>query len=103
MYNAAMAHRLLLCLAATLTLAACTRAREVEKDLSLIDARTGWYDAGIIEGGQNKLVPMVSLKLQNVSQEEIANVQLNAIFRRVGEPEAWGDHFIRGIDSSGLG
>jgi hypothetical protein len=97
-----MARTLLLCAAVTLSLAGCTRNREVEKDLSLIDVRTGWYDAGILETGENKLVPMVSLKLQNVSQEDIANVQLMAIFRRVGEQEAWGDHFVRAIDSDGL-
>lgn len=103
MYNAPMVRRnLLLCLALAALVAACTRSREVEKDLALIDVRTGWYDAGILETGENKLVPMVSLKLQNVSQEDIANVQLMAIFRRVGEQEAWGDHFVRAIDSSGL-
>jgi hypothetical protein len=108
MYNALMMHcarvpRLLLCLAAVLALAGCTRSRDVEQDLQLLDVRTGWYDAGVLQTGENKLVPMVSLKLQNVSQEDIANVQLNAIFRRVGEQEAWGDHFIRAIDSDGLG
>ncbi len=29
-------------------------------------------------------------------------MQINAIFRRIGEQEAWGDHFVRAIDSSGL-
>jgi len=104
MYNVLMLRHLtlgLLC-AALLTAAGCASSREVEKDLALLDVRTGWYDAGILEGGQNKLVPMVTLKLQNVSQQEIAGVQINAIFRRIGEQEAWGDHFVRAIDSSGL-
>ena len=103
MYNASMRQRFVVCFAATLLLTACSESREVEKDLSLVDVRTGWYDAGIVEGGQNKLVPMISVKLQNVSKEDIENVQINAIFRRVGEQEAWGDHFVRAIDSEGLG
>lgn len=81
-------------------LAAC-ETREVEKDLKLVNVQTGWYDAGIVNG-QNKLVPSISLALQNVSDREIASVQLNAVFRRVGEEQSWGDHFVRAIDTGGL-
>jgi hypothetical protein len=102
MYNARMARSLLLCVGLAVAAAGCVRPREVEKDLALLDVRTGWWDAGIVEGGQNKLVPMVSLKVQNVSPEDIASVQLLSIFRRVGEQEAWGDHLVRAIDSEGL-
>ena len=96
-----MLNRLLVCLAAATLLAGCSRSRDVQKDLKLVDVRTGWYDAGIVEG-KNKLVPSISLKVQNVSGEDIANVQMNAIFRRVGEQEAWGEHFVRAVDSDGL-
>jgi hypothetical protein len=95
--------RLCVFLAAALSATACTEQREVENDLRVVDVKTGWYDAGIIETGENKLVPMITLKLQNVSQQAISNVQINAIFRRLGEQEAWGDHFVRAIDSEGLG
>ena len=80
---------------------ASCESREVEKDLKVVNVKTGWYDAGIV-GGQNKLVPSISLELQNVSADEIASVQLNAVFRRVGEEQSWGDHFVRAIDTSGL-
>ena len=50
-------------------LAAC-ESREVEKDLKIVDVHTGWYDAGMIAGGQNKLVPSISLELQNISDRE---------------------------------
>ena len=82
-------------------LAASCSSREVEKDLRIVNVKTGWYDAGVV-GGQNKLVPSVSLELQNVSADEIASVQLNAVFRRVGEEQSWGDHFVRAIDTEGL-
>lgn len=80
---------------------ASCESRDVQTDLKIVNARTGWYDAGIV-GGQNKLVPSISLELQNVSAEEIASVQLNAVFRRTGEEQSWGDHFVRAIDPGGL-
>jgi hypothetical protein len=93
---------LLLCLATTLLLGAGCRSRAVEKDLRLVDVNTGWYDVGVVDG-QNKLVPSVSLRIENVSEEPISNVQMNAIFRRVNEEQIWGEHFGRAIDRAGLG
>ena len=95
-----MLNRLALCLVVALLAAGCG-SRDVEKDLSITDIHTGWYDAGIVDG-QNKLVPSISLKLHNVSTEPIARVQINAVFRRVGEPEEWDAHFVRGIGPDGL-
>lgn len=85
----------------TLLLVTGCRAREVEKDLTITDVHSGWYDAGIVDG-QNKLVPSVTLRLQNVSQEEISRVQLNAVFKRQGEDQEWDSHFVRGIGPEGL-
>jgi hypothetical protein len=70
---------------------ACDRIQPTEV-LEPVDVVTGWYDAGIFDG-KNKLVPSVSLRLRNVSSEPITSVQINAVFRRVNEPEAWGEHF----------
>jgi hypothetical protein len=57
------------------------------------DVVTGWFDAGIVEGGKNKLVPSVSMRLRNRSEAPVRSIQINAIFRRVGETEMWGEHF----------
>jgi hypothetical protein len=97
-----MAKRLLLCLCAALLLSGCSRNREIEKELQIVDVRTGWYDAGIVEGDKNKLVPSISLKIKNTAADPIASVQVNAIFRRVGEQEAWGEHFVMAVDRDGL-
>jgi hypothetical protein len=94
-----MLKRLMICMAAITMAAGCTRSRDVQKDLKIVEVHTGWYDAGIVQG-KNKLVPSISLKLQNVSPEDIANVQMNAIFRRVGEQEAWGEHYVRAVGDS---
>jgi len=100
MYNSAMRNRLIVCLGVLLLVAGC-RSREVEKDLAITDIHSGWYDVGVVDG-QNKLVPSITLRLQNVSSESIARVQINAVFRRVGEAEEWDAHFVRGIGPDGL-
>src|SRR3954468_20170036 len=81
--------------------ARCGRDFDVEKTVKITDVHTGWYDAGI-QDGKNKLVPSVSFKLQNLSDAPVDSVQVNAIFRRVGETEAWGEHFATAIDRDGL-
>lgn len=78
----------------------CT-PRIVEQDLKVVEVRTGWYDLGIVDG-QNKLVPSVSLKIENVSNEAISRVDFQAIFRRVDEDKTWGDHFIPAIGRTEL-
>jgi hypothetical protein len=100
MYNSAMLNRLIVCLAVALLVTGC-RSREVEKDLVITDIHSGWYDVGVVNG-QNKLVPSITLRLQNVSSEPIARVQINAVFRRVGEAQEWDAHFVRGIGPDGL-
>ena len=83
---------------ATVTLAAlvsisCGASEAAVAALEPIDVVTGWFDDGIVEGGKNKLVPSVSLKLRNKSDQSIRSIQINAIFRRVGEQEMWGEYF----------
>jgi hypothetical protein len=80
---------------------ACTRSVDIQKVLSITDVRTGWYDAGRING-QNKLVPSIALKLRNGDSETVAGVQLNAIFHRVGEEDGWGEHYVQAVDRNGL-
>ena len=93
--------RAVLAIAAALVVSGCGHNFDVEKVLKITDVHTGWYDAGIQEG-KNKLVPSISLKLQNVSDEPVESVQVNAIFRREGETQAWGEHFVTAIDRDGL-
>lgn len=73
--------------------ASCSASVDAVASLEPIDVVTGWFDDGIIEGGKNKLVPSVSLKLRNKGGDPLRSIQINAIFRRVGEPEMWGEYF----------
>jgi hypothetical protein len=72
---------------------ACDRGVDPTTALEATDVITGWYDAGIVEGNLNKLVPSISLKLHNKSGESVRSVQINAIFKRVNEAEMWGEHY----------
>jgi hypothetical protein len=77
---------------AVLAAASCNRVNPTTV-LEPIEVLTGWYDNGIQPDGKNKLVPSISLKLRNKSADPIRSVQINAVFRRVGEAEMWGEHF----------
>jgi hypothetical protein len=94
--------RLYLLLTSAVILSSCGTL-DVESALQITDVRTGWYDAGIV-GGLNKLVPSISLRLENVSDDVVSSIQLNAVFHRVIDTEEppLGDHFIQAIERSGL-
>ena len=72
---------------------AATAASTLSPSSKPHDVVTGWYDAGIVEGNKNKLVPSISLKLRNKSDEPVRSIQINAIFKRVNETEMWGEHY----------
>ena len=84
-------------------LLACSGSAQqpITKLVAPTDVKTGWFDAGV-ENGMNKLVPTVTLTLKNVSSESVANVQLNAVIRRVGETEEWGGAFMMVIGTEGV-
>jgi hypothetical protein len=91
-------------LACLVTFSACRSSaanQDVSKLLAVTDVKTGWYDAGV-ENGMNKLVPTIMLTLKNVSRDAVSLVQLNAVIRRVGEPDEWGGAYLRAIGSEGL-
>jgi hypothetical protein len=71
----------------------CGASTDAVAALEPLDVVTGWFDDGILEGGKNKLVPSVSMKLRNKGDTELKSIQINAIFRRVGEQEMWGEYF----------
>ena len=79
-------------LAAVLSIS-CGASEEAVAALEPVDVVTGWFDDGIVAGGKNKLVPSVTLKLRNKTEQPIRSIQINAIFRRVGEQEMWGEYF----------
>ncbi|MEZ5290726.1 MAG: hypothetical protein R2745_06565 [Vicinamibacterales bacterium] len=87
-----MPTRLLVVCALAGVLTGCSQVNPIQV-LEPLDVTTGWYDAGILQDGKNKLVPSIELRLRNTSDQPIDGVQINAIFRRVNEQEMWGEHY----------
>ena len=90
------------CLAGLLLFSAgCGPTVDLKKGLQIVDVSTGWFDAGLVNG-QNKLVPTISFKLKNVSDQKLTVLQVNVLFKRVNDPAEWGNGFITVVGSSGL-
>jgi len=71
----------------------CMRSLDAITVLEPVDVVTGWYDDGILADGKNKLVPTITLKFRNKSPDAVASIYVNAVFRRVGEEDMWGEHY----------
>jgi len=84
-----------------LVCAGCGPTVDLTKGLQVTIVSTGWFDAGIVNG-QNKLVPTVSFTLKNVADQKLVTLQINALFRRVGEDDEWGSAFLTAVGSDGL-
>lgn len=87
-------------LAAVLT-ASCGPTVDLSKGLQVTDVSTGWWDAGIVNG-QNKLVPSITFKYKNVSDQTLDVLQANVVFRRVTEDKEWGSSFVKITGTEGL-
>jgi len=79
----------------------CGSAVDLKQGLQVDVEQTGWFDAGIVNG-QNKLVPMAAFRLKNVSGQRLSMLQVNALFRRVTEPDEWGSALVTPAGSVGL-
>jgi hypothetical protein len=80
---------------------ACSKPVDLSKALQIVDVSTGWFDAGIVEG-QNKLVPSVTFRLKNNSDQALKTLQVNALFRHGNDKDEWGSAFLTAADTSGL-
>ena len=93
--------RLLLLIAALISSTACGPTVDLTKGLEVKILNSGWYDLGIVNG-QNKLVPTVTFTLHNLSDQTLGTLQVQALFRRVGEDTEWGNGFLTVVGSKGL-
>jgi hypothetical protein len=88
-------------LVAGVLVSSCGPTVDLSKGLQVTVVDTGWFDAGIING-QNKLVPSVTFKVKNVSDQNLVSLQVNALFRRVTEKDEWGASLLNVAGSAGL-
>jgi hypothetical protein len=88
-------------LASALLAAGCGPNVDLTKGLQLEVVSTGWQDVGPVTG-KNKLVPAITFRLKNVSDQKLVQLQVNAVFRRVNEKEEWGSGLVTVAGSDGL-
>jgi hypothetical protein len=88
-------------LLAAVATASCAPTVDLTKGLQVVDVSTGWWDAGVVNG-QNKLVPTVTFKFKNVSDQKLDVLQANVVFRRVTEDKEWGSSFVKITGTEGL-
>jgi hypothetical protein len=69
------------------------------KAARLTDVSTGWFDAGVIEGGKNKLVPTITFRVKNEGSAPLYRPQFNIIFKQVGQNEEWSTVLVRARES----
>ena len=74
---------------------------DLGQKLEVVDLTNGWSDVGIVDG-QNKLVPSLSFKVKNNSDQSLGALQVNVLFRRANEPEEWGTAFLTVTNAEGL-
>lgn len=92
-----------LVLVATLALVAagCGKPVDLTQHLEVVDVSTGWWDQGIVDG-QNKLVPSITFKFKNNSEQSLGTLQANILFKRVGEDTEWSSGYVKVVGSEGL-
>ena len=83
-------------------LAACGPTVDLTKGLQVAEVTTGWHDDGILPDGNNKIVPAVSFKVKNVSDQTLRALQVNVIFKRLNDEVEWGSGFFVVSKSDGL-
>ena len=91
--------RILVLVFAIAVTTACGQPVDVAKAVHVEAVSTGWFAAGVA-GGQNKIVPAVSFKLKDVSDQPLTALQVNAVFRRAGTNEEISAEF-RPVSGSG--
>lgn len=97
-----MRRPVLVLVALALTMSACGGPTvDLATGLKVVDVATGWRDEGVVDG-QNKLVPVAQFKLQNLSDQPLRALQVNAVFRRLNEAQELGAHFKAVTQFEGL-
>jgi hypothetical protein len=76
-----------------LSATACGPKLDLAKAVAPESVTTGWADGGTV-AGRNKIVPAVSFRLKNVSDQKIGPLQVNAVFRRVNDPAEWSSGYL---------
>ena len=84
-----------------LAASACSPAVDLKQHVKVVDATSGWFDAGVVDG-KNKLVPSVTFKLRRPADVRLSSVSLNIVFKKVDGTEH-DDVFVQRVAFNGNG
>ena len=95
----------LLLVALAASAASCNRSVDIKEAIEVVDASSGWYDAGIVDG-RNKIVPSVTFRLKRKGAADVAGVALNVVFRHPAPAganleEDWDEVYIQRAEFKG--
>lgn len=88
-------------LAVSLAVSSSCAEVDLSKALTVVEVFSGWYDFGVVRG-ENKLVPSISFKLQNVSDEPVRGVQMLVSFWPNGADGELDSKEVTGIGSDAV-
>src|SRR5258706_862081 len=80
----------------------CGPTVDLTQGLKVAVISSGWFDAGIVNGNQNKLVPSVTFALTNASDQKLPVLQVMVSYRRINENEESGNAFLAATGSEAL-
>ena len=74
---------------------------DIASSVRVEDVSGGWFETDAANG-VTRLLPTVSFQLRNVSPAPLSSVQVNVLFRRMGDQAAWSDVFRRAVATQAL-
>jgi len=79
---------------------ACAPRVNLATNLQAVDVDYGWLD--VSTDGHDKVVPALSLRLRNNSNQKLRVLRVNAHFHSADNVEEWGTGFLTAAGSEGL-
>src|SRR5262245_5040173 len=79
----------------------CGPAVDLTDGLQIDVVSTRWYES-TATNTQTQLVPALSFNLKHLSDQKLGTLQVNAVFKRLGEDHEWATGFLTAAGSDGL-
>jgi len=79
----------------------CGPDADVGQNVRVQSVSSDWIDEGPVHA-RKKLAPTISVTLKNASTRTLTMLQVNALFRRVGDEDEWGTGFVTAAGTEGL-
>ena len=87
-------------LSAALSCGACSKPVDLKQAVQVIDASSGWFDAGI-QNGKNKLVPSVTFQLKKNADVKLSAISLNLTYIFIDSQEHADDVYVQSVPFEG--